>query len=142
MASGKSQYFSQKLLNLYFGGTAYSAPATLYFALYTVTPTAAGGGTEATNSGAYARVAVTCNTTNWPAISGSSQTITNGAAITFTTATADWSSGSNMVAAGILDSGTYGGGNLIYFGALTENKPVLNGDTAQFAVNAVTVQEV
>lgn len=139
MASGKSDYWSQKLLNQLFGGTAYSFPATLYFALYTVAPTASSAGTEATGSG-YARTGVTSNTTNWPAISGTSQTITNGTAITFATATGDWSTGSNMVAAGILDA--VSSGNLLYFGSLTENKPVLNGDTAQFAVNAVNVQEI
>ena len=136
MASGNGEYLSQALLNQIFGGTAYSFPATLYFALYTVAPTASTAGTEATGSG-YARVSVTCNTTNWPAISGSSQTIQNGVAITFPTATGNWSSSSNMVAVGILD----GSSNLLYFGALTTAKPVLSGDTASFAVAALTVEE-
>lgn len=138
MSSGKSQYLSQKLLNQIFGGTAYTFATTLYFALYTVSPGAGNSGTEATGTG-YARVAVVCNTTNWPAISGSSQTITNGTAINFPTATGNWSSSSNQVTAGILDASS--AGNLLYFGDLTTAKPVLNGDTASFAASAVTVQE-
>jgi hypothetical protein len=141
MASGKAAFWSQKLLNLLFGGTAYTLPTTLYFALFSVAPTATTGGTEATGTG-YARVAVVCNTTNWPNISGSSQTLASGAAITFVTAGGDWSAGANEVAAGILDIATLGAGNLMYFGSLTQAKPVLNGDTASFASGAVTVQEL
>jgi hypothetical protein len=138
MASGKSAYLSQKLLNLAFGGAAFSFPATLYFALYSVAPTATTAGTEAT-SGSYARVAVVCNSTNWPAISGSTQVISNGTAITFPTASADWSAGANQVAMAACDASS--AGNELYWGALTQPKPVLNGDTASFAIGALTIQE-
>jgi hypothetical protein len=139
MASGKYEYYSQKLLNALFNAASWTIPTTLYLALYTTAPTVSTTGTEAT-SGSYARVSVTCNTTNWPTISGSTTTMTSGAAFTYVTATADWSSAASMVAAGVLDALT--SGNLYYWGALTASKPVLNGDTASFASTALTISEL
>jgi len=135
----KSDYLEAKLLDLVLGATAFSAPATVYLALFSVTPSDSGGGTEATGSG-YARLAITNNTTNWPNATGTSPTTkNNGTVLTMATATGDWSSGSNMVAWGLFDASS--GGNLLYWGALTEAKPVLNGDTPSFAVNAISITE-
>lgn len=139
MSSGKYEYVSQKILNYIFGGGTFTQPTNLYLALFTVAPTVSTTGTEATGSG-YARVTVACNTTNWPAISGSTTTLTSGAAFTFATATGNWSSSSNMTDAGFWDALT--SGNLLYWGDLTVAKPVLNGDTASFASGAVTIQEL
>lgn len=139
MASGKYQYLSQKSLNWIFGGGTFTQPTTLYLALFSVAPTVSSTGTEATGSG-YARVAITCNTTNWPAISGSTTTLTSGAAFNFAAATGNWSSSANQVDAGIWDALTVG--NLLYWGDLTTAKPVLNGDTPSFASGAVTIQEL
>jgi hypothetical protein len=136
MASGKATYWANKLLDLICGGSAFSAPASSFMALYTVAPGAGGGGTEA-SGGSYARASNTNNSTTWPA--ASSGVKSNGVAFTFTTATADWSSGSNMVAAALMDALTVG--NELYFGSLTANKPVLNGDTAQFAASAISITE-
>jgi hypothetical protein len=139
MSSGKYEFLSQKLLNQIFGGTAYTFPTTLYLALFSVTPTVSTTGTEATGT-SYARVAIVCNTTNWPAISGSTTTISNGVAFTFPTAGGNWSSGSNMSGAGFFDASS--SGNLLYWGDLTVPKPVFSGDTASFAVGAATCQEL
>ncbi len=137
MASGKGTYWANHLLDLVLGAVAFSAPGTVYVSLYTVAPNAtSGSGTEA-SGGSYARAAVTNNLTNWP--SASAGVKQNGTGITFTMATADWSSGSNMVAAAIYDAIT--SGNELYFGALTQNKPVLNGDTASFATSAISITE-
>ena len=138
MASGKYEYLSQKLLNFIFNGGSWTAPSTLYLALFSVAPSISSTGTEATGSG-YARLAVTCNTTNWATISGSTTTVENAVAQTMATATANWSSSSNMTDAGFFDAST--SGNLYYWGDLTTPKPVLNGDTPSFAINAITVQE-
>jgi hypothetical protein len=140
MASGKYEYLSQKILNYIFGGGAFSQPATLWLALFTVAPTISTTGTEATGGG-YARVAITCNTTNWPAISGSTTTLTNGAAFTFPAGTGSgYSAGANMTDAGFFDAVT--AGNLLYWGDLTVAKPVLSADTPSFAASAITVQEL
>ena len=58
--AGFSDYLEDKVLDHVFGGTAYTAPATLYVALYTVAPDDTGGGTEVTTTGtAYARQTAT-----------------------------------------------------------------------------------
>lgn len=133
MAGSKSDYLENEILDHVLGGADYSRPGTVYIALYTVAPTDAGGGTEVTG-GDYARVAVTNNTTNWPAASSGSKS--NGTAFTFTQATADWGT---VVAFGILDALT--SGNLLYWGDLTASKSVESGDTAEFAASGITITE-
>lgn len=129
----KADYLENKLLDGVLGGPSFSLPATVYVALYTVTPADAGGGTEVTG-GSYARVTVTNNATNWPAAASGAKS--NGAAITFVTATADWGT---VVAWGILDAVT--AGNLLYWGALTVSKAIQNGDTGSFAVGDIDLTE-
>jgi len=129
----KSDYLENKLLDHVLGGADYSRPATVYIALYTVTPTDAGGGTEV-SGGSYARVAVTNNATNWPAASGGAKA--NGTEITFAEATASWGT---VVAFAILDALT--AGNLLYWGALAVSKSIDTGDTAKFAVGDIDITE-
>ena len=59
--AGFSDYLEDKVLDHVFGGNAYTAPSTLYVALYTVAPSIfrfnsgdLGGGTEV-SGGSYAR---------------------------------------------------------------------------------------
>jgi hypothetical protein len=54
------------ILNELFGGTAFAADATLFGALFTTAPADDGSGGVEANYGAYARVSVTNNTTNFP----------------------------------------------------------------------------
>ena len=102
MAGSKSDYLENEILDHVLGGGDFTRPATVYLALFTVTPTDAGGGTEVTG-GAYARVAVTNNATNFPAASGGSKSI--GAQFDFPEATANWGT---VVALGIFDASTAG----------------------------------
>jgi len=134
----KSDYLEQKLLDHTLGNTPFSAPANVFMALFSVTPGDAVGGTEATGSG-YARLSITNNTTNWPNATGTSPTTKNNGVVFTMEATGDWSSGVNQVAWGIFDASS--GGNLLYWGALGQPKPVLNTDTVSFAVNAVVITE-
>jgi hypothetical protein len=127
------------LLNWLFNGGTFTQPTNLYLALFSVTPSVSSTGTEATGTG-YARLTIVCNTTNWPTISGSTTTVTSGVTQTMATATGDWSSAANQVAAGLWSASS--SGTLYYWGALTEAKPVLNGDTASFASGNITVQEL
>ena len=133
MAGSKSDYLENKILDHVLGGGDYTRPATVYVALYTVAPTDAGGGTEV-SGGSYARVAVTINSTNWPAASSGSKS--NGTAISFPAATANWGT---VVAFGIFDAAS--GGNLLYWGTLSASKAVNNGETASFAAGQLTISE-
>lgn len=110
MAGYKSSYLANKFLGLVFGGTAYTAPTTLYCALFTTAPTPAGtGGVEVAGNG-YARVAVVNNTSNFPV--PSAQTASNAAIIDFGTPTG--SGWGVIVAGGWYDA--VSGGNLLYTG--------------------------
>lgn len=133
MAGSKSDFLELELLDHVLGSVAYSAPATVYIALYTVAPTDAGGGTECTN-GNYARKSVTNNKDNWTV--AASGALSNKTEITFVEANASWGL---VVAFGIFDSDT--GDNLLYWADLTVNKTIDSGDTAKFAVGALEVTE-
>lgn len=133
MAGSKSNYLEDELLDHVLGNAAYSAPETVYVALYTAAPTDAGGGTECTG-GDYDRADVTNNATQWPAASSGSKS--NGEDITFAQATASWGT---VVAFGLFDANS--GGNLLYWGDLTASKVIDNGDTAKFAAGDITITE-
>lgn len=133
MPGSKSDYLENKVLDHILGNTAYAAPATVYFALYTVAPSDSGGGTEV-SGGAYARVAVTNNATNFAAASGGLKR--NSTVITWPTATASWGT---VVAVGVLDASA--AGNLLFWSTLATNKTVDNGDTVSIPVNSFSITE-
>lgn len=124
-----SNYFEAALLNHVLRSTAFSAPATLYVALYTAAPSDTGGGTEV-SGGSYARAAITSGTANWsaPTTAGISD---NANQISFPQATANWG---NVVAIGIFDAAT--AGNLLWYGTITSTA-VNSGQTASIAAGAL-----
>lgn len=140
-----SNYLENKLIDHVFRGVAFTAPTTVYVALFTAAPSDTGGGTEVTG-GSYARVAVTCNTTNWAATnaagstanpsSGTSGTTSNNNAVTFPVPTANWGTITHVA---VFDASS--GGNMLFWGALTTSKTVNNGDAApSFASAALSLQ--
>lgn len=131
MPGSFSDFLELELLDHVFGNAAYTAPGTLHIALFTATPSDTGGGTEVTG-GSYARVAVTNNSTNFPAASGGAKS--NGTAVTFPTATASWGT---VVAFGIFDAGS--GGNLLAWATLTTSKTISSGDTASFPIGDIDI---
>jgi len=135
MANGKSLYLANAVINEVYGAAAYSAPATIYVALFTVAPTpAASSGTEVTGNN-YSRVTVTNNTTNFPSVSNAVKT--NGIAITFAQCTP--SSWGTVVAWATFDNST--GGNMLHFGDLTPNKTVAASDVMNFPAGTLTITE-
>lgn len=133
-----SDYAEGKILGVMFQNTAWTPPATIGVALGTACSDSAF--TELANSGSYARVAVTANSTNWPGPTGNNGTVTNGAAVSFPAATADWNSGSTIGYWGFFDSSTYGAGNLLVCAAVTTPRAVMSGATASFAPGALSFQ--
>lgn len=139
MANNVSRYLQNARLNWLRGTTYPAVPANVYIALLTTLPTDNNGtGIAEVSGGAYARQAVATATTSWPApsTSGSLQQTNNTNAINFPTATANWGT---IVGVAIYDAVT--AGNLLYFGALTANQVVNNGNTFGFLVGQLTVQE-
>lgn len=110
-----SDFLELEVLDHVFGGAAYTAPATLYLALFTAAPSDAGGGTEV-SGGSYARTAITFGTS-------ASGTIASNAAVEFPAATAAWGT---ITHAAIFDAST--AGNMLDWGALTTSKTIASGD--------------
>lgn len=131
MAGSFSDYLELELLDHVLGNAAYSPPATVYIALYTVAPTDAGGGTEVTG-GSYARKAVANNATQWPGAAGGAKA--NGQEIAFVEATASWGT---VVAFSVMDAAS--GGNFLCWGDLAVSKLVPSGAIARFAAGELDV---
>jgi len=111
-----SNYLETELLDHVFTNTAYTAPSTLYLALFTSNPAEDASGTEVTTSGtAYARQTVTFT------VSGN--TATTDAAVEFPTATANYGTVSHVA---IFDASS--AGNMIAYAALTTSKAIETGD--------------
>lgn len=107
------------------GKTSFTMPAG-WIALFTVTPTTAGGGTETVYTN-YVRV----NTSgDWGTVSAGS--IANTTAVSFAACGA---TGATIVAFGVYDASTVG--NLLYFGSCS--LVVSSGITPSFAIGALTV---
>lgn len=146
-AAGPFTYYAQNhLIDYLFRGQASGTPSTWYVALYTVCPTdTAGSGTEVTNANGYARVSVGTNAlTNWNATqggtsasSGTTGQTSNISAISFATVTtASWGT---INCWALVDSGTYGGGNVWVYAPVTTPPTLTVGSTASFAAGALTV---
>jgi hypothetical protein len=129
----KSAYLENAQLNWLKGTTYPAAPATVYVALFTVTPTDAGAGTEVTG-GSYARAAITTST-GWSSISGTPEQISNGGIVTFATPTASWGT---VVAIAVFDALT--AGNLLYWNAIT-SQAIASGVVASFAVGTLILTD-
>jgi hypothetical protein len=136
MASGKGDYLNAAFRNEVLGAAAFSAPATAYFAMWTTAAATnlkayVGNTAGEVSGGSYDRVAKTNNTTNFASISGASAKV-NSNAITWTTASADWNSGSTIPQFIVFDGNAKtGADNNLLWGDWTVAKSVLNGDTAQ-----------
>lgn len=127
-----SNFLELELLDHVLGAAAYTAPATVYVSLHTADPGETGA-SEVASSNAYARAAVTNNTTNFPAASGGSKS--NGTAINFATPTgAGWGLCTHF---GIWDAST--SGNLLVAGALTVSKTINAGDAVSIGIGGLTV---
>lgn len=104
-----TDYLEDKILDHVFGGTAYTAPTTLYVGLHTSASSDSAAGTEV-SGGSYARQTASFT------VSGTTPTeATTGAAIEFPTATASWGT---VTYAGVYDALT--GGNLLAYAELTD----------------------
>jgi hypothetical protein len=87
---------------------------------------------EVADAGSYARVNITAAT--WAAASGGDKT--TEAEITFPAATDNWGTVTHWA---ILDSGTHGAGNVLWHGALTASKAIVNGDTPRVPIGDATL---
>lgn len=125
-----SDYLENILMDHIFRTRTFSKPTALYVALFTATPSDAGGGTEV-SGGSYARVNLAPLDANWAATqggnsgnsSGTSGATSNSSIITFPAPTGNWGT---VTSYGIFDAST--AGNLLFWDALTNARTILSGD--------------
>jgi hypothetical protein len=123
----KSDYMENKVLEL-LRANNFTAPATVYSALFTVIPSDSTNGTEVTNaSSGYTRVATTFAT----AAAGA---VYNSGAVTFVTAAAAYT----VVGWALYDAIT--AGNPLYWSTVT-TLAIAIADQATFAVSAIAITE-
>lgn len=122
--SAASDYLEGKIIDHLFRTGTLAKPTALYFALYTAAPSDAGGGTEVSGGG-YARVAVTPLDANFAAaaVQGGITVTSNSGAVIYPSPNASWGTVTHWV---IFDAAS--AGNLLFWGALTSNKTINNGD--------------
>lgn len=126
----KTDYMENKVLELLRANT-FTAPATVYSALFTVIPSDSSAGTEVTGAtSTYTRVATTFATASNGATS-------NSGAVTFATMAASVV----VVGWGLMDASTVSGaGNMLYW-ATVATLTLSVGDQATFGVGGITISE-
>jgi hypothetical protein len=124
----KSDYLRNALVNHTLRHVAFTSPTAWFIALFNVTPTSAGGGTEVTGGG-YARLPVVFTV---PAGGATS----NNAPLNFSTPSTDWG---DVTGAAVFDAST--AGNMLYFGDLGTLRTVYTGDDIFFPANYFVISE-
>ncbi len=127
-----SDYAENKVLD-HLAGTAYTPAATIYLALATADPTDAGTGAsfnEVANSGSYARTAIAFG-------ASSSRRVTQSGTVTFPQASGSWGTVTHWA---IIDTNTYGSGNILAHGAFGTSKSIVSGNTPSVATSEVYVE--
>lgn len=132
-----SNFLENKLLDHVWSNTAMTVSGTLYVGLATASMSDTTTGITVTepsvSATAYARVSVTNNLTNWPAAANGTKQ--NGTAINFPTATGNWGTVTDFFIA----DNVYNTGQIMGWGVLTTSKTISSGDTASFAISAITI---
>lgn len=124
----KSTYLENSVLNAALRDTPFTSPTTVYIALFTVSPTPSGGGTEV-SGGSYARQPITFT-------APTTGSVASVADVVFPVASADWGT---VVAYAYFDS--LAGGNMLYFGAVGSSRTVLTSDQVKFPAGMLIVTE-
>ena len=127
-----SSYIQKALLDHLLMNTPYVPPTALYVALYTIAPTAVGGGNEVSGSG-YARMPVSYA----PATQGLETSTHNVALINFPVPTAAWGT---LVAYAVFDALT--AGHMLFFGELGIPKSVSMNDEVTILANGLMLSLV
>jgi hypothetical protein len=124
--SEMSNYLENALINVTLRATSYTAPTTIYVALYSNDPTDADTGTEISGTN-YARQSVTFGAPS----NGAS---TSSSAVEFPQAGSAWGTITHI---GLRDAST--AGNLLYHTALDASKTIASGDVFRIASGSLSV---
>ena len=126
-----SNYSENALLGHLFT-SAYTAPSNIYLALLTADPTSGDGAsiTEAANANGYARTAISFG-------AASARRVTQDALLTFPAASGSWGTITHWA---LVDSATYGAGNVLAHGAFSSSFSPVAGNTPKVAAGQVYVE--
>lgn len=126
--SDMSNYLENKVIDVFFRNQSFTAAPTVYVALFTaVTDSEAGTGTEVSGGG-YARQAITFG-------SPSNGVSSNSGTVSWTASGANYGVVSHFAVYDALS----GGNALTAIKALSSSKTINDGDTATFAVSALSL---
>lgn len=125
----KTDYLEGKFIEHALRNVTYTSPTSVFAALLTAVANAETGAVTEVSGGSYARQAVV-----FGAQSGG--VCTNSVAVTYPTASANWGTVTHLA---IYDLVT--GGNAMYILSLTSSQGVNTGQTASFAVGAISIGE-
>lgn len=138
-----SDYLEGQLISHIFRTASFTKPTVLAMALLTTNAIDADSGTFSTGTGvevpsanAYARVARNPLDANWAAPAAGDGVTSNVAAITFAQATGSWGT---VAAMAIIDNSTFDAGNMLFYSTVGTGRTIDSGDTAEFAIGAITV---
>lgn len=135
--SAASNYLENKVLDHVLKVAAYTQPTSLYVALFNNTSGNAAANLEAgtlTDETSASGTAYARQSAAFAAASGG--TSATNATITFPTATASWGTITHVA---VMDNGTAGGGNVLFWGAVTTSKTIDSGDTFQITSGNLTI---
>ena len=128
-----TNYLEDAYLNHVFGGSAYTPAATLYLALCTADPGEAATGAsmnEVPDAGGYARTAISFG-------AAANRRVTQDADVVFPQATASWGTVSHWA---VVDSATYGSGNVLAYGAFSAARAVNANTTPKVLSGGIWVE--
>lgn len=126
MPGSMSDFLELELLDHVLRNEAYTAPTTVFVALYTVAPSDSGGGTEVSGNG-YARQSAAF-------LVAAAGATSNSAIVSFTASGGNWGT---IVAFSLFSLVT--AGDLLFWADLTTNRVVNDGDTAEFAIGDLDI---
>jgi hypothetical protein len=127
-----TDFLELELLDHVFNAS-YTAPTNIYLCLCTADPTDAATGAscnETANASGYARTEITFGV-------AASRVVTQDAEVSFPQATGDYASPITHWA--IVDTNTYGSGNILAHGALSESKTIYQNNTPKVAASEINV---
>ena len=110
-----SNFLETEILDHVFGGNAYTAPTTLYLALFTAVADGEAGSVTEVSGGGYVRQSM--------AMTVSGNTASNTSAVEYPTATANYGTVTHV---GVYDASS--AGNLMAYASLTSSKTIETGD--------------
>ena len=133
--SAASDYLEKAVLDHVLGGSDFTRPATVYFALFTAVADGDAGSVTDVSGNNYSRASVTNNNTNFPGTTLGTGRKASGTEIAFPTASGAWGTVTHW---GIYDASS--AGNLLFWGTLTSgSRSIVSGDTPRFTAGSFAI---